>query len=252
MPLPQQPRKPAAAAPRPPQLPLWYQVTEALRARILTRAPADPLRLPTEARLAEEYGVAVSTVRQALTTLEAEGLVTRRRRHGTFIAADAPAHPPIHVLGTLDTILSQQAGDDVELLRREEVETPAVLARHFPGLPTLVVYERLRRHQGEPLSHAENHLRPGHAALITDADLHAAPMTKLLRDHAQPPIARIDNTVEACAAPPAIAALLQIPLAGPVLRSTNLTYATDGTVLDAAVIHYRADRFRYTVSLDLT
>ena len=250
MPAPRRPQPPAP--PRTPQLPLWYQVTEALRARILTRTPADPLRLPTEARLAEEYGVAVSTIRQALTTLEAQGLITRRRRHGTFIADDAPAHPPIHVLGTLDTILSQQAGDDVEVLRREPVPTPALLAAHFPDVPDLVVYERLRRHHGEPLSHAENHLRPEHADRITAADLRAAPMTKLLRDRAKLPIARIDNVVEACAAPPAIATLLGIPLAGPVLRSTNLTYATDGTVVDAAVIHYRADRFQYTVSLDLT
>lgn len=235
-----------------PQLPLWYQVTESLRARILTRAPGDPLRLPTEARLAEEYGVAVSTVRQALTTLELEGLVTRRRRHGTFIAEHAQAHPPIHVLGTVDTILSQQAGDDVQVLRREQVETPAVLVRHFPGLPSLVVFERLRSRDGEPLSHAENHLRPRHAAGIAEPDLRAAPMTKLLRDQAKVPIARIDNTLEACAAPPRIAALLRIPLAGPVLRSTNLTYDVDGDVVDAAVIHYRADRFRYTVSLDLT
>src|SRR6185312_2156510 len=180
-----------SAVPRPPQLPLWYQVTEALRARILTRSPGDPLRLPTEARLAAEYGVAVSTIRQALTTLEAEGLITRRRRHGTFIADDAPAHPP---------------------------------------------------------SHAENHLRTEHARHITEADLRTAPMTKLLRDQAMVPIARIDNTLEACAASPRIAPLLEIPLASPVLRSTNLVYDTDGKVVDAAVIHYRADRFQYTVS----
>lgn len=237
---------------RQPQLPLWYQVTEALRARILTRSPDDPLRLPTEAGLADEYGVAVSTIRQALTTLETDGLITRRRRHGTFITDSAPAHPPIHVLGSVDTILSQQAGDEVEVLRREPVPTPAVLAPHFPRTPTLVAFERLRRHGGEPLSHAVNHLRPEHADHITEADLRTASMTKLLRDTAKAPIARIDNTLEACPAPPRIAPLLQIPLASPVLRSTNLTYDADGTVVDAAVIHYRADRFRYTVSLDLT
>jgi GntR family transcriptional regulator len=77
-------------------------------------------------------------------------------------------------------------------------------------------------------------------------------MTKLLRDKAHVPLARIDNTVEACPAPPNIAELLDIPLAGPVLRSTNVTYDTHGDIVDTALIHYRADRFRYTVSLDLT
>jgi GntR family transcriptional regulator len=233
-------------------LPLWYQVTESLRARILGRGPEDPLRLPTEAQLADEYGVAVSTVRQALTALETDGLITRRRRHGTFITDNAPNHPPLHVLGTVDTILAQQAGDEVRVLGRTAVPTPVPLERHFPGVSTLTNYQRLRLHAGTPLSHAENHLRPEHAEKITADDLGTSPMTKLLRDKAHIPLARIDNTVEACPAPPRIADLLQIPLGGPVLRSTNLTYDTNGHVVDAALIHYRADRFQYTVSLDLS
>ena len=233
------------------RLPLWYQVTESLRARILGRAPEDPLRLPTEAQLATEYGVAVSTVRQALSALEADGLITRRRRHGTSIVPTA-AHAPLHVLGTVDTILAQQAGDDVRVLGRTPVPTPDALAAHFPAMTTLVEFQRLRLHEGIPLSYAENHLRPEHAEKITDEALRTSPMTKLLRDQAALDLARIDNIVEACAAPPHIAELLQIPVAGPVLRSTNLTHDTRGHIVDAAVIHYRADRFQYTVSLDLT
>ena len=233
-----------------PQLPLWYQVTEALRARILGRTPEESRRLPTEAQLAEEYGVAVSTVRQALTALEGEGLVTRRRRHGTYISEQAPLHPPLHVLGSVDTILAQQAGDEVRVLRRETVPTPARLAGLF-DVGELVEYQRLRLQDGGALSHAENHLRPEHAEKITAHDLRSAPMTKLLRDNAHVPLARIDNTVEACPAPPHIADMLQIPLAAPVLRSTNRTYDTRGRLVDAALIHYRADRFQYTVSLDL-
>ena len=233
-------------------LPLWYQVTESLRARIHGRTPDDPLRLPTEAQLADEYGVAVSTVRQALAALEADGLITRRRRHGTFITDNAPTHPPLHVLGSVDTILAQQAGDEVRVLSRALVPTPTALAHHFPAVGSLMEYQRLRLQSGTPLSYAENHLRPEHAAMIATDDLQAAPMTELLRDQALIPLARIDNTVEACPAPPRIADLLQIPLASPVLRSTNVTYDTQGQVVDAALIHYRADRFQYTVSLDLS
>jgi GntR family transcriptional regulator len=237
--------------PQQPQLPLWYQITEALRARIHGRTPEEPRRLPTEAQLAEEYGVAVSTIRQALTALEADGLITRRRRHGTFISDQAPTHPPLHVLGSVDTILAQQAGDEVRVLRRQTVPTPARLAPAFGDVEELTEYHRLRLQDAIPLSHAENHLRTEHAEKITAEDLRTAPMTKLLRDNAHVALARIDNTVEACPAPPHIAELLEIPLAAPVLRSTNHTYDTRGRIVDVAVIHYRADRFQYTVSLDL-
>lgn len=42
-------------------------------------------RLPPESKLAEELGVSRTTLRTALTKLEADGLVTRRQGDGTFI-----------------------------------------------------------------------------------------------------------------------------------------------------------------------
>lgn len=57
------------------KLPLWYQVSQSLRASILGRSPQDPLRLPTEEQLAGHYGVSVLTMRQALKELEDEGLI---------------------------------------------------------------------------------------------------------------------------------------------------------------------------------
>lgn len=71
------------------KLPLWYQVSQSLRASILGRSAQDPLRLPTEEQLAEHYGVSVLTMRQALKELENEGLITRHRRRGTFIEPTA-------------------------------------------------------------------------------------------------------------------------------------------------------------------
>ncbi|MCL2733123.1 MAG: GntR family transcriptional regulator, partial [Actinomycetia bacterium] len=38
------------------KLPLWYQVSQSLRASILGRHPDAPLRLPTEDDLARHYG----------------------------------------------------------------------------------------------------------------------------------------------------------------------------------------------------
>ncbi|KQW53502.1 hypothetical protein ASC77_04265 [Nocardioides sp. Root1257] len=65
------------------------RLTEAIRSGVL----AEGERLPSEPELAAMLGVAVVTVREALTGLRAEGLVTtsRGRGGGTFIAAGADA-----------------------------------------------------------------------------------------------------------------------------------------------------------------
>ncbi|GGW19333.1 GntR family transcriptional regulator [Streptomyces capoamus] len=234
------------------KLPLWYQVSQSLRASILGRSPEDPLRLPTEERLAEHYGVSVLTMRQALKELEDEGLISRHRRRGTFIEPGVRRGAPVRLLGSVDAIVAQQSGMTAQLLGHGRVPVPAGLAEHFPDCAEVASYHRLRCDEktGEPTNHAVNHVRPELAERIDPDDLVRWPMTKVLRDLVQADISRITDTVEARLADPETARLLEVPLLSPILHYTGVTYGTDGRVLDVAVIHYRGDRFSFTVTLD--
>ncbi|MFF7450793.1 MULTISPECIES: UTRA domain-containing protein [unclassified Streptomyces] len=236
------------------KLPLWYQVSQSLRASILGRSPEEPLRLPTEEQLASHYGVSVLTMRQALKELEDEGLITRHRRRGTFIEPHALRTAPVRLLGSVDAIVAQQSGMVTELLEHGRGPVPAELAEYFPDIRELATYHRLRGEEktGEPTNHARNWVRPELAARIDPEDLVRWPMTKVLRDVVGADISRITDTVEARLADPETARLLEVPLLSPILRYTGVTYDTAGRVLDAAVIHYRGDRFSFTVTLDAT
>ncbi|WP_326724135.1 GntR family transcriptional regulator [Streptomyces sp. NBC_00243] len=234
------------------KLPLWYQVSQSLRASILGRSAQDPLRLPTEEQLAEHYGVSVLTMRQALKELENEGLITRHRRRGTFIEPTAQRGAPVRLLGSVDAIVAQQSGMTTELLGHGTVPVSAELAEYFPDLAEVGSYHRLRGDEktGEPTNHARNYVRPELAALIDPEDLVRWPMTKVLRDVVGVRISRITDTVEARLADPETARLLQVPLLSPILHYTGVTYGEDGRALDVARILYRGDRFSFTVTLD--
>ncbi|MET9296018.1 GntR family transcriptional regulator [Streptomyces sp. NPDC003077] len=238
------------------KLPLWYQVSQSLRASILGRSPTDPLRLPTEDALAAHYGVSVLTMRQALKELENEGLISRHRRRGTFIEPSARRGSPVRLLGSVDAIVAQQSGMKTVLLDREtapaSVPVPADLAEFFPGATEVARYRRLRSDEktDEPTNHAENFVRPDIAARILLPDLERWPMTKVLRDAIGIRISRITDTVEARLADPSTARLLQVPLLSPILHYTGITYDEDGRVVDVARIHYRGDRFSFTVTMD--
>ncbi|MFJ9539381.1 GntR family transcriptional regulator [Streptomyces sp. NPDC101225] len=236
------------------KLPLWYQVSQSLRASILGRSPQDPLRLPTEERLAEHYGVSVLTMRQALKELEEEGLITRHRRRGTFIEPDARRGAPVRLLGSVDAIVAQQSGMTTELLDYGHAPVPPELAEFFPEIGEVATYHRLRSDEktGEPTNHALNHVRPDVAARIDPADLLRWPMTRVLRDVVRADISRITDTVQARLADPETARLLHVPLLSPILHYTGVTYDAAGQVLDVAVIHYRGDRFSFSVTLDAT
>jgi GntR family transcriptional regulator len=219
-------------------LPLWYQLAQSLRAAIMGLDRDGGLRLPTEAQFAQHYGVSLTTVRQALSSLASDGLITRHRRRGTFVNADALRTRALRVLGSADAVMAQQSSDEVRVLGRTRVRGGALPARLGPAREAVLI-RRLRLDDGMPVSYAENYLRPEHAARVSDASLARAPVT------------RIDNEVSARTAPAEVAALLEIDALSPVLVSENVTYADGTTPVDVARIHYRGDRFTFAISLDI-
>ena len=73
-------------------IPLYHQIAEAVRAAIAAGklAPGDVLQPMRQA--AEEWGVAIQTVRHAYASLAREGLVeSGRGRRGTWVVASGPS-----------------------------------------------------------------------------------------------------------------------------------------------------------------
>jgi GntR family transcriptional regulator len=235
------------------KLPLWYQVSQSLRASILGRHADAPLRLPTEEGLAAHYGVSVLTMRQALKELELEGLISRHRRRGTFIEPAALRGAPVKLLGSVDAIVAQQSGERAEVIGHGTAPLSPGAAEHFPDLTEAVAFRRLRRDaSGEPTNWAQNWVRPELGARIDLADLERHPMTKVLRDVLGVRISRITDTVEARLADPETAELLEVPLLSPILHYTGVTYDDTGRAVDVVHIRYRGDRFSFTVTVEAT
>jgi GntR family transcriptional regulator len=70
-------------------LPLYIQISELLTREIAAGRWTDGDRLPSEADMSHQLGVAVGTLRKALTELDARGLLERRQGSGTYIRGHA-------------------------------------------------------------------------------------------------------------------------------------------------------------------
>lgn len=79
-------------------LPMWRQLADHLRGQILSGHYPTGQPIPPERRLADEYGVSITVVRQAVKTLVGEGLLVVRRPHGTIVR-DPHARPPVEHRG---------------------------------------------------------------------------------------------------------------------------------------------------------
>lgn len=72
---------------RPVAQPLHRQLRDLMMTRIRSGEWSPGTYLPSETRLADDYGVAVGTLRKALLDLVAEGVVQRRQGKGTVVAS---------------------------------------------------------------------------------------------------------------------------------------------------------------------
>jgi DNA-binding GntR family transcriptional regulator len=135
-------------------------------------------RLPPEAQLARDLGVSRATVRAALQTLSEDGIVSRRRRHGTVVNEHMlRGSLPLNRLVSFRELVEQSghAASVDARPRRVEVPPPAIASalELAPGEPCLVA-ERLLRADGVPVIFVTDVLAVGLLAVeaddVTDAD----------------------------------------------------------------------------------
>lgn len=105
-------------------IPLYYQIRETLRNRIV-RGDFEPgEKIPTEEELREEFGVSQITVRRALTDLTREGILERIPGKGTFVQEPGVERD----LGQLTSFSQEMERNNLKpgnrVLRAETIEPP--------------------------------------------------------------------------------------------------------------------------------
>lgn len=233
-------------------LPLWYQLAEMLRAEIAAGQLAAGARVPPEVELAGRYGVSVVTVRQALKSLGEEGLISRHRGRGTFVRAERRPPKELKLMGSVESVIAQQMSEETEVLEQRRVPVPASLGELFGDEREVVFFRRVRREQGAPLSYALNWVLPEYGTQIDATILRRNPMLKVLRDVLGVKLSHVQISIEAQRAAPEVARHLGVDVLSPILFFTGVVLDRRRRVIDVAWISYRADRFRFTLDLDVS
>ena len=119
---------------------LYEEVAELLRQRIFSSELA-PGSWIDEMRLAEEYGISRTPMREALKVLAAEGLVTMKVRRGAYVTEvnDKDQRDVYHLLALLESdaagVVAQHASDaqlqDLQALHQELVAAVTDTERFF-------------------------------------------------------------------------------------------------------------------------
>lgn len=154
--------------------PLKTRLHRELKERIADGHYPSGIQLPSEAEMVEQYGVSRSTVRSALSALEAEGLIVRRWGVGTFVCErQRIANPISEAVDFRELIAASGFTPEVSVgqasLVKADSDNAAVLA--VPEGSTLLKVEKIFMADQHPVIYVVNRIPEW---VLGEQGLHAA------------------------------------------------------------------------------
>ena len=135
-------------------IPLYSQIVSIVKRNISAGTLSTGDLLPSEAELCRTFDISRSTVRQAIGTLESEGLVVRKQGRGTFVAEPKVRRRTENVYSFTSEISSMGMMPSSTLIEFEIITpTPDIVKMLELNSPDSRVYRftRIRNVNGEPL-----------------------------------------------------------------------------------------------------
>lgn len=226
------------------RVPLHAKVAQSLRQRLESRDLRPGDLFPTEAALQEEFSVSRSVVRQALASLEADGLIRRVQGRGSVVADHREVHRDVLSPG-LTLRPGHQGAVRTHVTSYELVPRPDHL-RSITGRQVLEV-GRLRSVGDVVLSYIRTWL-PADVADVIDADaLEDASLHQLLADRLGRHVSGGQNQIRAVAATSRLAELLGVAEGSPLLLLEGRSVDRDGVTLEEFSTWHRGDQAAFDV-----
>ena len=234
------------------RLPLYHRIRDTLYAEIAAHKwrPGEPL--PTEAELAKSHGASIGTVRKAVDSLVADGVVERLQGKGTFIR-----RPDFQ--SSLFRFFRHVSADGTprvpasRILKREEAPMPAPVAAALTlsaGTPAIRLI-RLRSYDGRPLLLEEIYLPRARfkALLEIDPREFGDLLYPLYEQYCGVLVTSARETLSAETVSARHAKLLELEAGTPVIVVERVALALDRQPLEWRQSRGPADQFRYQVEI---
>ena len=233
------------------RVPRYHQIAQSLRDRIRSGDIAPGARLDTQRGLAEEFGVTLMTLRQALEVLEREGLIARRHGLGTFVAWPSVDYDILHFrafAGDL-TAMGEKVVTRFLRVQRARADRHAASQLGLPPGSRVFALERLRLVDGHPTSFQVSHMPAALGEEVAKADLAVTPLRHVLAFKLGIEITGARETVSAESLPARAARELGCAPGVPCFRSDRVSTDAESRPIVYDRVFIPGDRFRITRQL---
>ena len=249
----EQNRQPFSVFSEPPQFrrpgpPLYAQLADVLRQQIENGMLPLGIKLPNLLRMAEIFGVARVTARQAVQLLVMEGLLTARQGRGIHVARQLPARPYENMRTSWKAMVRRIEGASVELLDAADVgDCPLLAAWDLPPAPAYRYMRRVHIKDGARFAYIELYLDK----IIYDQAPERFNSTTVIpvMDELGVNVSKARQELTIGGALPEVAQHLGIACGAPVALVRRYACDDSGKAIYAALVVHPGDRVRFEIDL---
>ena len=196
--------------------PLYRQMADDLRRRIVADEFEVGESIPTEAQLSRDYRASRITVRHALDLLKQEGLLHREQGRGSFIRNRAITVGPRRLTSFTEEVRMRGRTETSDLIGVDRVPMADDIPIDLGSSQGLVRLERVRRADGQALAHQVTYLPVEFDVGLEEALVAKGSMYEYLRIRHAIEIDSADETYRVGPADADEASILGIPVGSPV------------------------------------
>lgn len=228
-------------------IPLYQQVENVLRKKIHAGEFEPSMRLPTEAELAEEFGVSTITVKKAVLNLVDQGLLKRKQGKGTFVVSEKQSRDMRQVMSFSQVCSLNGTTPGSKTLEQCVIPATANLqAKLETKDEKVVLIKRLRYVDGKPMALEINWFSMNFAFLLTE-DLNNKSLFALIDENQKVTLFSARRSIEICYARPQESELLHIAQESPLLLVDSTVFDERGTPVFVGRQVINADHFKLIV-----
>ncbi len=226
--------------------PLYKQLYHQLRDAIEDGAYEVGHKLPSERRLAAEYGISRLTARKAVSLLRQEGYVTAYQGKGSFVAKSQPNefHPAL-LKGFTEVMREQGKSPASKMLELDVIAADEKVAAklHLEPGDRVILVRRLRLGDGQPIAIDTAYLPYDRCATLLHLDLAGRSLYRILEDSLDIRLHHAQQTIEAVLGSKQILRFLDLKMPAAVMHMERQTFDDQGRVVEYSSVMYRGDRY---------
>ncbi len=234
--------------------PLYHQLKNILKARILSSELKGKERLPSETEFCAEYSVSRVTVRQALSELMKEGLIYRDRGRGSFVTEGAEMKR-LSLRGTIENLIASGKGSRIKVLNVEERIPPAHVTKvlQLRAKQKVLGIEILRLIPKGPFGYSYTYFPPELAKRISPEELtEGTEIITFVESKMGTKVDRANQMIDVGLAEERLAQHLSVKPKTPLLVIERDYFARNGSPMFASVTYFRPDLYKYRIELTRT